>query len=77
MHISLASYVIQIVHPPFKNSGSVPVCSAGTRSQRGPLVLHTMAYLRGTLPFGLKGRFYANVAFYPEGKILCQSFLYT
>ena len=29
-----------------------------------------------TLPFGLKGRFYANVAFYPKGKILCQSFLY-
>ena len=35
-----------------------------------------MAYLRGTLPFGLKGRFYANIAFYPKGKILCQSFLY-
>jgi len=27
------------------------------------LVLHTLAYLRGTLPLGLKGRFYAIVAF--------------
>ena len=35
-----------------------------------------MAYFRGVLPFALKGRFYAKLAFYLKGKILCQSLLY-
>jgi len=35
-----------------------------------------MAYFRGALRFGLKGRFYAKLAFYRKGKILCQSLLY-
>ena len=34
------------------------------------MVLHTLAYLRGTLPLGLKGRFYAKLVFVSKGKIL-------
>jgi len=38
------------------------------------LVVHTLAYLRGTLPLGLKGRFYAIVAFVClMGTFLCQA----
>jgi len=35
-----------------------------------------MAYFTSVLPFGLKGGFYTKLAFYPRGKILCQSLLY-
>jgi len=35
-----------------------------------------MAYFRGVLPFGVKRRFYAKLAFYPKGKILRQPLLY-
>ena len=40
------------------------------------VVLHTMAYLRDTLPLGLKGRFYAMLPFYSKGKILHHSLFY-
>ena len=43
------------------------------RGKRNCRVIHTTAYFKGTLPFVLKGRFYAMVAFYPKGKILRQS----
>jgi len=33
-------------------------------------VLHTLVYLRGTLPLGLKGRFYTKLVFVPKGNIL-------
>ena len=39
-------------------------------------VLHTLAYLVGTLPLGLKGRFYAKLVFVSKGKILRHCCLY-
>ena len=35
------------------------------------LVIHTMVYCKGTLPLGLKGRFYTMLVFGSKGKILC------
>ena len=40
------------------------------------MVVHTMAYFRGILPLGLKGRFYAILVFRSKGKILRDSCLY-
>ena len=34
------------------------------------MVIHTLAYLGGTLPLGLKGRFYTKLVFRSKGKIL-------
>ena len=41
-----------------------------------PSVLHTLAYLKGTFPLGLKGRFYAKLVFVSKGKILRHCCLY-
>ena len=40
------------------------------------MVLHTLAYIGGTLPLGLKGRFYAKLVFRSKGKILRHCCLY-
>ena len=32
------------------------------------MVMHTLAYLEGTLPLGLKGRFYAKLVFRSKGE---------
>ena len=46
------------------------------REVYAPAVLHTLAYLVGTLPLGLKGRFYAKLVFVSKGKILRHCCLY-
>ena len=40
------------------------------------LVIHTLAYFRGTFPLCLKGRFYAKLVFMSKGKILRHCCLY-
>ena len=62
------------------NSDFTDLFTYSTSSTRGHqfklLVLHTLAYLVGTLPLCLKGRFYAKLVFVSKGKILRHCCLY-